>query len=325
MGRLHALNAERCIDSAMVAAVADTDKQRADALAATLSGARVYQEPLDLIADPAVSAVVIATPMQTHAELVVACAKAGKDVFCEKPLATTMEAVVWAAQAVRERQVHLQVGFHRRYDPAYVLAKRTIESDVIGKPLLYKGITRDRKVPPIGSLTWAARSRMLVETGVHEFDLARWLMDDEAIRVQATVGVIANLAIADLQGPTTAVVNLQFANGAIANIEAFWGVLYGDDVRAEVIGSKGSLLIGTTARLPVQVMTEAGLVHQGYPDHFDRFRDAYLMELTAFVAAVSDGSSVMTPDATDGVRALEIALAAKASIESDMAPIDLKH
>jgi scyllo-inositol 2-dehydrogenase (NAD+) len=322
MGRLHAQNAARYIGAAVVVAVADTDKRRADALAATIGNPRVYQHPADLIADSAVSAVVIATPPFTHSELVIACAMAGKAVFCEKPLATTMESARAAAAAVRDRGVPMQVGFNRRYDPTYLLAKRTIESGAIGKPLVYKGITRDRQAPPVEYLALTARNGMLVDTGVHEFDAARWLIGDEVARVQATGGVLANREIAELQGPDAASVNLRFVNGAIGNVETFWGVRYGDDVRAEIIGSEGSLLIGTTSRLPVQVMTEAGLSHEGYPDHFDRFKDSYLLELTAFVDSVRTESKT-TASAEDGVRALEMALAAQASIDRDMAPIDL--
>jgi scyllo-inositol 2-dehydrogenase (NAD+) len=323
MGRLHATNVARYIGGAAVVAIADVDKARADTLAATLGTPRVYQDPLELIADSTVHAVVIASPAITHAELVVACARARKDTFCEKPLATTVESVREAGKSAADYGIRLQLGFNRRFDPTYVLAKQTIESGAIGTPLVYKGVTRDRQAPPRSFLALTARNGMLVDTAVHEFDAARWLLNDEVVRVQAMGEVLANPELADVQGPDAALVNLRFSRGGLGNVDVFWGVRYGDDVRAEVIGSKGSLLIGTAERMPVQVMTEAGLLHQAYPDHFDRFRDSYLLELTAFVGSSHPDSSMTPAGASDGIKAVEIALAAQASMESDMAPIEL--
>jgi predicted dehydrogenase len=157
---------------------------------------------------------------------------------------------------------------------------------------------------------------MLVDTGVHDFDLARWLMGDEVILVQA----VATHKNRDWTRSTASCVNLAFAQGAIGSIETIWGVIYGDDVRTEIVGSDGTLSIGTATRLPVRLMTQAGIVQEGYRDHFDEFSDSYLNELRSFVDVVHEGG-VAKATLEDGIRALQLALAARESLENDMASI----
>jgi predicted dehydrogenase len=322
MGALHARNAALHIPRAKVVALADPDTARAEEVAKSLGGPRVYSDPAELIGDPAVAAVLVVSPLPTHADWVVAAAAAGKDVFCEKPLGVTVDQARRAAQAVREAGVRLQVAFNRRFDPTYVHAKALIDAGRIGRPVIFKAVTRDRLAPPPGYLGASGGAGILVDTGVHDFDLARWLMGDEVRQVQTSGGILVGHDIADLQGPDGASVNLRFQGGAIGNVETFRGAQYGDDVRTEVVGSQGTLLIGGTARLPVQVMTESGLSREGYPDHFDRFRDSYLMELAAFVDAIVDDSATIV-DEEDGVRAVEIAVAARMSLDRDMVAVDL--
>jgi scyllo-inositol 2-dehydrogenase (NAD+) len=323
MGRLHAQNVTRYIRDAKVVAVADVDKSRAASLAEVVGAGRVYDDTATLIEDSRVRAVIVTTPAVTHEELVVKCAQAGKDVFCEKPLATTVDGARRAGRAAADHGIRLQVGFMRRFDPTYLFAKEAIDSGAIGTPLVYKGITRDRLAPPRAYLSLTARNGLLVDTGVHEFDTARWLLGDEVVRVQAMGDVLANREVADVQGPDAIVVNMRFSRGGLSNVDLFWGVRYGDDVRAEVIGSTGSISIGTTARVPVRVMTEAGLVQRGYLDHFDRFGDSYLAEMVAFVEAIRDDHESTAAAADDGIKSVEIAAAAERSMAQHMAAVDL--
>jgi scyllo-inositol 2-dehydrogenase (NAD+) len=323
MGGLHAQNIARHIGDATVVAVADVDKSRATSLAEMVGAGRVYDDPEALIEDAHVRAVIVTTPAVTHEDLVAKCASAGKDVFCEKPLATTLEGTRRAARAAAHHKIRLQIGFMRRFDPIYLFAKETIDSGAIGTPLVYKGITRDRLAPPRAYLALTARNGLLVDTGVHEFDTARWLLGDEVVRVQAMGDVLANPEVADVQGPDAIVVNMRFARGGLSNVDLFWGVRYGDDVRGEVIGSMGSISIGTAARMPVSVMTEAGLVQRGYHDHFDRFGDAYLAEMVAFVDAIRNDRENSAAAADDGIKSVEIAVAAERSMAQHMSVVDL--
>jgi scyllo-inositol 2-dehydrogenase (NAD+) len=163
---------------------------------------------------------------------------------------------------------------------------------------------------------------MLVDTAVHDYDLARWLMADEITQVQAFGGQLRSPDVAEEHGPYLASVNLRFCHGAIGNAEACWAARYGDDVRTEIVGTEGSLLIGGTARVPVQVLAPSGLRYEGYPDHFDRFGDSYLAELSAFVDSIlTDRPTAVNEE--DGMRAVEIAVGARRSLDQGAAPVDL--
>jgi scyllo-inositol 2-dehydrogenase (NAD+) len=147
-------------------------------------------------------------------------------------------------------------------------------------------------------------------------------MADEVAHVQAIAGELTADDVFEQHGPYLASVNLRFCRGGVGNAEACWAARYGDDVRTEIVGTDGALLIGGTARLPVQVMTSSGLRHESYPDHFERFGDSYLAELAAFVQAIHTDRPVEVNEA-DGLRAVEIALAARESLRHDMKPVDL--
>jgi scyllo-inositol 2-dehydrogenase (NAD+) len=317
MGSHHAWNAATRIPGAQVVALADLDLDRADQLAARLDNPRTYRAPEDLIADSDVDAVIVTSPPASHAELISACAEAGKHVFTEKPVAVDMEQANAAAAAARDAGIYVQVGFNRRFDAAYVAASEAIGRGEIGQPVVFRSITRDRVLPPESYLTAPGSPGMLVDTGVHDFDLARWLMGDEVVRVHTVAAGPLGLA----SGHTAASVNLQFHNGSIGNVETVWGVGYGDDVRTEIVGSEGAIAIGSASRLPVRRMTANGLVEDGYPDHFDRFGDSYLSELRAFVDAVETHGRIEST-LEDGVLALRLALAARESAETGM-PVDV--
>jgi scyllo-inositol 2-dehydrogenase (NAD+) len=315
MGRLHACNAARHVAGVEIVAVADPDTVRAEQLAEQLGGVRAYVDGGELIDDRRVDAVVIASPLPTHSQWLRACAHAGKDAFCEKPLAVSVDEAVRTVEAIRVSGIRVQVGFNRRFDAPYVHAKATIESGRIGEPVIFKALTRDRLPPSTEYLQATEGAGMLVDTAVHDYDLARWLMSDEVAQVHAVGGVLVAHDIGELQGPDAVSVNLRFVRDSIGNVETFRGARYGDDVRTEVVGSKGSLVIGQTARLPVQVLTDDGLHHEGYPDHFDRFGDSYVGELAAFVEAIAEDRSVEV-DEGDGLRAVEIAVAARRSLDA---------
>jgi predicted dehydrogenase len=321
MGRLHATNVAIHIPRAEVVAIADPVPERAQALADDLRVSRTYADPQALIDDRAVEAIVIASPLPTHSDWVSAAARASKHVFCEKPLAVDMEQAKRACDAVRAARVLLQIGFNRRFDPIYEHARRVIESGAIGEPVVFKAITRDRLPPPVEYLE-ASGAGMLVDTAVHDYDLARWLMADEVAQVQAFGGQLRSPDVYEQHGPYLASVNLRFRRGGIGNAEACWAARYGDDVRTEIVGSDGGLLLGDTARLPVQVLTSSGLRHEGYPDHFDRFGESYRSELTAFIDAITTDRPTRVNE-EDGMRAVEIAVGARRSLQQDARPVDL--
>jgi predicted dehydrogenase len=321
MGSLHTRNAATRIPGARVVAVADPLDARARVLADELAVPRAYTDPQDLIDDEDVRIVVIASPLPTHTPWVEAAARAGKDVFCEKPLGVDLAQATSAVEAVRAAGIRLQIGFNRRFDRTYVHAKQLIDSGAIGEPVIFKAITRDRLPPPLEYLD-ASRAGMLVDTAVHDYDLARWLMADEVAQVQAFGGLFESADVAEQHGPYHASVNLKFRRGGVGNAEACWAARYGDDVRTEIVGTEGGLLIGDTARLPVQVLAPGALRYEGYSDHFDRFGESYHAELSAFIDAVAADRPTVV-DEHDGLRAVEIAVAARRSLDEGGVPVDL--
>jgi predicted dehydrogenase len=261
-----------------------------------------------LLARDDIGAVVIVSPPRVHAEHAIAATRAGKHILLEKPMALTLtdaDAIVAAASGAG---VALQIGFMRRYDPAYAAAEAQIRAGAIGEPRLFRGIDRDQDAPagPPGSVPRAA---ILTDSAIHDFDVARWCLADEVRTVRAT---IATVGPAEAPCPNLALVDLAFSRGAIANIETLHGARYGYDIRAEIIGTEGTLFIGAQQRTAVQLLTARGAHHDLTVHWLDRFADAYRLELADFVAAVREGRPPAV-SGDDGRKALAIALAADAA------------
>lgn len=305
MGARHAENIARSVPGARLVAVHDASPESAARVATSLGCA---QSPdLDtLLARDDVDAVVIASPPRFHAAHATAAARAGKHVFLEKPMALGLHDADAINAAVAAAGVLLQIGFMRRYDPAYSAAYAAIRNGEIGEPRLFRGIDRDPDAPsgPFGSVPRAA---ILTDSAIHDFDIARWLFGDEAVAVRATISVIGDRATVPC--PNLALVDIRFARGMIANVETLHGARYGYDIRAEVVGTEGTLFIGGHQRTALQLFTKRGAQHD-LPAHWlERFADAYRLELRDFVQALLDGRPA-TVNGADGRRALAIALAA---------------
>ena len=305
MGAQHAENIARSVPDARLVAVYDASAESAARVAASL-GCAQSPDLETLLARDDVNAVVIASPPRFHAAHGIAAARAGKHVFLEKPMALSLEDADAINAAVEAARVLLQIGFMRRYDPAYSAAYAAIRNGDIGEPRLFRGIDRDQDAPsgPFGSMPRAA---ILTDSAIHDFDIARWLVADEAVAVRATITITGDRPAAPC--PNLALVDIRFARGMVANVETLHGARYGYDIRAEVVGTEGTLFIGGHQRTALQLFTAHGARHD-LPAHWlERFADAYRLELRDFVRSVLDHRS---PAVTgeDGRRALAIALAA---------------
>jgi predicted dehydrogenase len=200
----------------------------------------------------------------------------------------------------------------RRYDPAYAAAMQRIEAGEIGIPVIFKSIGRDKDQPPLSAYESNVNGMIFYTNTIHDFDLARWLMQDEVTTVQACTTSAIRPEVAKYGDVVASLVNLQYRNGAIGNIESYAQAVYGYDVRTEIVGSKGSIMVGTLDRVPAVFMTARG-GEQMLADHFlSRFADAYLAEMKDFVQTMlSDRQPRVTGD--DGLKALAIAVAAEES------------
>ena len=221
MGLRHAENIRHRISNAQLVAVADVALDRARRTAANLEIDSAYGSLGAMLDSAKPDAVVIATPDKFHAAAVKEVAAAGKAILCEKPLALTLSDAHDLLEVVSNASVSLQVGFMRRYDPAYSAAMKRIEAGEIGTPVLFKSLGRDKEGPPISSYHANINGMLFYTNTIHDFDLARWLMRDEVSEVHAYTTAAIRPEVAEFNDVVASVVNLKFDHGAIGNIESF--------------------------------------------------------------------------------------------------------
>ncbi len=315
MGKQHAMNLRHLVPHAQLVAVADVDGARAGKVAEELEIDHSYASLEAMLERKDIQAVLIATPDNFHAGAVEAGARAGKDILCEKPLGVNVETAQNALKAVAKAGVRLQVGFMRHYDPAHVAASKRIEAGEIGEPVIFKSLGRDKDMPPLRAYQARVNGMLFYTNTIHDFDAARWLTHDEIAEVHAYGTVAIRPEIAEFGDVVASTVNLRFRRGAIGNVESYAQSLYGYDVRTEIVGSKGSILIGGMRQNSATFLKPS---HGSYElqDHFlTRFREAYLAEVIDFVdTMLSDRAPLVTGE--DGLRAVEIAVAAEKSYQT---------
>jgi inositol 2-dehydrogenase len=312
MGKRHAENLRRLVPEARLVAIADASAARARQVATELEVEDWYGTLEAMLERKDLDAVLIATPDKFHAQAVETAARAGKDILCEKPLGWNLAEAHAALDAVSRAGRHLQVGFMRRYDPAYAAAMKRIEAGEIGVPVIFKSIGRDKDAPPLAAYEPIVNGMIFYTNTIHDFDLARWLMQDEVSSVHAYATTAIRPEVAKYGDVVASVVNLRYGQGAIGNVESYAQAVYGYDVRTEIVGSKGSILVGSLQQTPAVFLTARG-GEQSLADHFlTRFADAYLAEVRDFVHNIlHDRAPRVTGE--DGLRALAIAVAAEKS------------
>ncbi len=312
MGRRHAENLRHLVPHAELVAVADVNLERARRTAAELEIENAFGSLEELLDHKRVQAVVIATPDKFHSAAVKAAARARKDILCEKPLALSIAYALECLDAVAKAGVRMQVGFMRRYDPAYSAAMKRIEAGEIGTPVIFKSIGRDKDGPPLTAYQPNINGMLFYTNSIHDFDLARWLMQDEVSEVHAYTTVTIRPEVAQFGDVVAGVVNLKFVQGAIGNVESHAEAAYGYDVRTEIVGSKGSILVGSMNRTPVAFLSAQGS-SRPLSDHFlSTFADAYLAEIRDFTERILNDKALLV-NGEDGLRALAIAVAAENS------------
>jgi inositol 2-dehydrogenase len=312
MGRRHAENLRRLVPEARLLAIADVAPDRARKAASELEIEQSYRSLEEMLAYKDLKAVLIATPDKFHAHAIRTAAAAGKDILCEKPLATNLADAHAALDAVAKAGVRLQIGFMRRYDPAYEAAMQRIAGGEIGEPVVFKSIGRDKDVPPIAAYQSNVNGMLFYNNTIHDFDVARWLMRDEVVETHAYTTVAIRPEVAQYGDVVASVVNLKFAHGAIGNVESYVQAVYGYDVRTEIVGSKGSVFIGSLEKTAATFLSANGGT-QILADHFlSRFVDAYLAEVRDFVHNMLHDRPPRV-SGEDGLKALAIAVAAENS------------
>jgi|FLYL01.1.fsa_nt_gi myo-inositol 2-dehydrogenase/D-chiro-inositol 1-dehydrogenase/scyllo-inositol 2-dehydrogenase (NAD+) len=323
-GMVHARNVRSEVPGAYLAGVVDSDPEAAERARRELGLKRALSDLDEALEDPTVKGVVITTPTFTHEALAVAAAKAGKHVLCEKPMALDAAEAERMIHAARQAKVVLQLGFMRRFDPAFLAAKQQLDEGAIGEMMMIRSLTRGPGLPPAWANDPERGGGMLAEVNSHDFDAVRWLSGSDYARIYAEAAALkAKEAAAQFPGfYDNAIVSAKLQRGALATIDGACPVDYGYDARVEILGSEGVLFVGELRSEAVAICTKAqGVVQRAFPSWRDRFREAYRAEMCHFVACIrGEHPPVVTGE--DGLAALRAVLAARESLRSGR-PVEL--
>ncbi len=285
IGRLHVHHLVTQIPQARVVAVADVIEEVARQVAHTYHIPHVYRDPRALVEREDIDAVIICSSTNTHADFIEMAARAGKHVFCEKPLDLDVDRVRHVLRVVAEAGVKLQVGFQRRFDPSFRRARDLIAQGAIGVPHVVRITSRDPAPPPLEYIK--VSGGIFLDMTIHDFDMSRFLLNDEPEEVYATGGVLVDPAIGEAGDIDTALITLRFRSGALVSIDNSRKAVYGYDQRVEVFGSEGMVAVGN--KMPDQVVqVDVNGTHGPKPVYFfmERYTEAYIEEMRAFVRSL---------------------------------------
>ncbi|MBQ4243868.1 MAG: inositol 2-dehydrogenase [Clostridia bacterium] len=312
IGSLHAKSICYNVPTAKVVGITDVFAENAKKVAAELGIEKVYADYKEMLADPEVEAVLVCSSTDTHADIAIEAAKAGKHIFCEKPVDLTPSKVEAVIAAVKEAGVKLQVGFNRRFDHNFANIRKMVNDGKIGDVHIVKITSRDPEPP---SAQYAAVSGgMFIDMTIHDFDMACFMAGSEVTEVYANATCLVDPAIGEAGDVDTAIISLKFANGAIGVIDNSRRAAYGYDQRVEVFGSKGAAVASNDTPTNVVYMGADGVVSDK-PLYFflERYMQSFRDEMLQFVDAVLEDKPVPATG-VDGLNAILIALAAKKSV-----------
>jgi len=308
IGKIHAGNLARQA-GVQLKYVVDVHAPSAAALAQE-HGAMVSDVDAAL-GDPAINAVIIGTSTDTHAELIIKAAAAGKAIFCEKPVDLTLERARACADAVKRAGVIAMIGFQRRYDPTFSALHARLLRGEIGTPEMLVVTSRDPGAPPVSYIK--SSGGIFKDMLIHDFDIFRWILDDEAVSVHATGSCLSDPAIEEAGDIDSTAVTIRTRRGRLCQINTARRAAYGYDQRFEVLGSLGMLQAGNVRPTEVVAYSKAAQSCD-VPEAFflERYRAAYAAEMAHFAEAIIHGTPVRTT-VEDGLKALELADAATRS------------
>ena len=321
IGKIHLKNLCRNFSEIEVIAVMDVFNE--SKLIADEFNIPVFVKDFDeLLAVPGVDAVVICSPTDTHADYVVKAAKAGKQIFCEKPLDLSLDRVKEVLQIVEESGVKLMLGFNRRFDPEFKKIRQLVVNDAIGDPQIIKITSRDPGPPPVSYIK--VSGGMFLDMTIHDFDMARYISGKQVKEVYAKGAVMVDPEIGKAGDIDTAIITLTFKDGTMAVIDNCRKAVYGYDQRLEVFGSKGMAQAENNFPNNHKLYTATG-VSGDLPLHFflERYDASYNQEIREFIDALVSGGK-MPVDGEDGLLSIAIGLAAKKSVQENR-PVSLSE
>lgn len=297
--------------SVEVVAVADASQSSLDAVADVLHGAALYATADEAFAHPGLEACLIATPTPTHPDLVRRALAAGLHVLCEKPLSLEPEESELLGALARDAGRVLQVGFWRRFSPPWRRAREAIVAGQIGQPLMVRLSQWDADPPPASFCDPAVSGGLAVDCGVHEFDLAEWLTGCSIERVRAWSLPPVDGGVAEVGDVDNLVAVLELSGGAVATVDLSRNARYGDDVRTEILGSRGALLVDLLPTGRTRIGTSDGMAIMPGSDVDDATAAGVVGQIEAFAMAVRSGQAVELPGAAASARATAVAHAVR--------------
>jgi predicted dehydrogenase len=325
MGHVHAENLALKIPRAKLVAIADMLVEPARKLASSLGVETVYSEFGSLIDDKNVEAILIAVPPYLKKDMIVRAAKAGKHVFVEKPMTLSSKDAEEIVYETDRAGVKIQVGYQRRFDNAFRRVEDAINEGKIGRVLLMSSHTRDPPgLSPNYYLDFAKSGGIMADTCSHDFDVIRWLSKSEVRKVYADGEILVYHKELDPSGiPDHAVITLTLEGGAMAHVDSAAYAVYGYDVQAEILGTKGAAFVGIGDKNSAVILDESG--HHGqYPSSYtERFGQAYHDEVEDFANCILENRPPRV-SARDGKAAIEIGFAADESMRKK-APVFMNH
>ena len=279
MGADHARALATQVPGGDLRTICDADAERAKALAAELEVEKVSTDPIATIADKTIDAVIVAAPDAMHRELILASLAAGKPVLCEKPMAPTPLdcADIIAAEVNRGKQL-IQIGYNRRFDPAYWEMRDTWKTAGLGDAVMFHGFHRNVSAPP-----WFDSNMAITNSAVHDFDIARWLLETEIITVQAFQPPM--FADGGIGSPVFLV--CEAASGQLVNIEVFNNASYGYDVRGDLVCKNGTVSLRPPVNSELCMNLRQGASYP--PDWRQRFVNAYRLQLQGWIRSIRKG------------------------------------
>lgn len=289
IGKLHVENIVRFVPGLEIKAIADLQVDMN--WASQFNIPVITTNPTVLINDPSIQAVIIATPVDSHLEYIYAVAEQRKHIFCEKPLARDQAEIQSIIDIVQKNGIKCQVGFNRRFDPQFAKAAALLHAKEMGKPYLLRITSRDPGLPALSYLQ--SSGGMFNDMTIHDFDMARFLIQDEVESIFACGGAYVDPAVAQCNDIDTAVIQLKFKSGVLGVIENCRHAAYGYDQRVEILCEKGNIQVENTRPTSVTVRNASGQTADK-PHHFflERYQQSYIEEFKAFYQSIIDDRPV---------------------------------
>lgn len=315
IGKVHAESIAYHIPEADVKTVADLymDSEMS-AFFKGLGVENTVKDPVEIFEDPEIQAVLVCSATNTHAEMSIQAARAGKHVFCEKPIAIDVNEIQRVLTEVNKAGVKLQVGFNRRFDHNFKAVRDAVSEGKVGEPHIIKITSRDPAPPPVEYVR--VSGGIFMDMAIHDFDMFRYLSGSEVEEIYVQGANLVDPAIGEAGDIDTAVISIKFTNGVLGCLDISRKAAYGYDQRAEVFGSKGSVYSRNDTASTAVLSTVDGITEEK-PLYFflQRYMASFTAEMRSFVRAVTSGTDVLV-NGVDGLRPVQVAIAAAESLKS---------